>query len=195
MEHSDLPESLDGLVPPKAAHLWQKARATDHAPLILLDLLWRKALGQRLTRAIEANPELLERAEEHYRPVVDWNQHGFDLSSISGCEDAAGCLFLDIAAKHGWETARRIFEPMAKEIAPKAKQIANNTRLLFIYDLSPPLGRNIKQLARRVAAANKCAAAHGLSQSERLAGGSQDPEVITRRINRLLEDRRKKAKG
>jgi hypothetical protein len=78
-------------------------------------------------------------------------EEGFN--TIGGCEYAAHLIFREILRRHGGAEARRIF---GKYAPPKKAGWLKNQTLLDAYDLLPlPIGGNVQQLAKRVAAANK----------------------------------------
>jgi hypothetical protein len=181
----------------QAAYL-QELQATDPAavPWVFVRLLAKNGLYRYLTARDRARgPEESEQIAQTVaaRPR-DWSLANFDAFSIHECECAAVTIFEKIATAHGEDEARRIFKELSKERTNAEKAAQRNNTLLRIYDLPPPLGGNIKRLARQVAAANRYAAEQRVPQAKRFAKGSQDPETVTRHLTRLLE-RRKKIRG
>jgi hypothetical protein len=178
----------------QAAYL-QEVQATDpaRAPWALMQVLARHAAGWHVRQKYKARPELLKEHFQKARPPIDWSLAGIDVSSIEECERAAVSLYSKIAYTHGWDEARRIFKELGEERTRMQEIATRNNMLLYIYDLPPPLGGNIKRLARQVAAANKYAAKMQIPQNQRFAKGEQNADNITRQINRLLAERRKKA--
>jgi hypothetical protein len=183
-------------LPPQDAAFLQEVEANDPAavPWVLVRLLEKLGTERYVTaRAGERTPKDGEEQKIEAYPR-DLSQFDFDASSIHECEEAAAALWVIIASEHGEGEALRIFRELGRGPTKREEIADRNQTLLYIYDLPPPLGGNIKRLARQMAAANKYAAKQRFPKAERYANGNQNAVVITRQINRLLESRRKMRK-
>jgi hypothetical protein len=183
-------------LPPEDAAFLQNVKINDPeaVPWVIVRLLAKLGMKRYLTaRTTARTPENLEEQMiEAYPQDLSWAD--FDTSSIHECEEVAAALWAIIASEHSDGEALRIFSELGRGANQAELTAERNNTLLWIYDLPPPLGGNIKRLACQVAAANKYAAERRIPKPERFANGSRDAEVVTRQIKGLLE-RRKKAKG
>lgn len=183
-------------LPPEDAAFLQNVQVNDPeaVPWVIVRLLAKLGMKRYLmARTTARTGENLEgQMIEAYLRDLSWAD--FDTSSIHECEEVAAALWAIIASEHNDGEALRIFGELGRGANQEELMAERNNTLLWIYDLPPPLGGNIKRLASQVAAANKYAAEQRIPKPERFANGSRHAEVIIRQIKGLLE-RREKAKG
>src|SRR5260370_6090027 len=75
-----------------------------------------------------------------------------DISGLSAqeCKAVAADLFFKIAESHGENEARRIHHDIDRLIPTEEIVVEENELLRLIYALPPPLGGNIKRMARDI---------------------------------------------